>query len=70
MWCGQVLTPAAIEKVRKDDGEIRRAVLKLVRDDPEVIDRLERSERLMDVLASRPELEEEIVAMAEEVGSG
>lgn len=52
MWCGQVLTPASIAKIQKDEGEIRRAVLKLVRDDPEVIDQLERSERLMTVLAN------------------
>ena len=61
---------AAIVKAQKDEGEIRLAVLTLVRDDPEVINQVERSEKLMDVLASRPELEEQIVAMAEEVGSG
>ncbi|MFB6134431.1 MAG: tyrosine-type recombinase/integrase [Halanaeroarchaeum sp.] len=67
MWCGQLLTPEAIEKLQRDEGEVRRAVLDLVRDDPKVIDQIEKSERLMDVLADRPELEEEIVAMAEDL---
>lgn len=67
-WCGQVLTPAAVEKVKKDEGEIRRGVLSLVRADPELVDQIQRSERVMDVLSDRPELEEEIVAMADVLG--
>ena len=67
MWCGQLLDPAAIETVQKDEGDVRRAVLQLVRQDPEVIDEIERSERLMDVLDDRPELEEEVVELAEDL---
>lgn len=50
---------AAIDNSQTDEGDVRRTVVELVwQEDVEVIDPLEWSERLMDVLAARPELEE------------
>lgn len=69
MWCGQLLEPKAVEQVRNDESEIRSKVLKLVRNNPGIIDDIERSERMMDVLEERPELEEEIVELAETLAS-
>lgn len=70
MWCGQLLDPAAIERIKRDESEVRSAVLQLVRDNPQVIDDIERSQRVMDVLKDRPELEEEIIELAEELTAG
>lgn len=65
MWCGQLLDPQAMEQVRQDESDVRKATLKLVQDNPEIIEEIERSERLMDILDDRPELEEEVVELAE-----
>lgn len=69
MWCGQLLEPKAVEQVRSDESDIRSKVLKLVRNNPGIIDDIERSERMMDVLEDRPEFEEEIVELAETIGT-
>jgi hypothetical protein len=65
MWCGQLLDPAAMEEVCRDESDVRSAILQLVREEPGVIEDIERSERLMELLDDRPELEEEIVELAE-----
>ncbi|WP_306058544.1 tyrosine-type recombinase/integrase [Natronococcus wangiae] len=67
MWCGQLLDPAAIDTVRQNETEVRRAALRLVEQDPDVVDRIERSERLMELLESQPELEEDIFELATEL---
>lgn len=70
MWCGQLLEAKAIEQVREDEGEVRRAILQLVHKDPGIIEEIEGTERIMDLLDDRPELEEEIVELAETLASG
>ncbi len=65
MWCGQVLEPNAIEDVKDYESDVRSAILQLVQKDPDIIDDIEKSERVMDILEDRPELEEEIVELAE-----
>jgi hypothetical protein len=67
MWCGQLLDPAAVDTVRENESDVRRAALQLVQEDPEAVDRIERSEQLMDLLEDRPELEEEIFELASEL---
>lgn len=67
MWCGQVLDPAALETVKENESDVQHAALRLVQQDPEVADRIERSERLIDLLEDRPELEEEIFELASEL---
>ncbi|WP_436343973.1 tyrosine-type recombinase/integrase [Natronorubrum sp. FCH18a] len=67
MWCGQLMDPAAQDTIRENESEVRSAALQLVQQDPETVDRIERSERLMDLLEDRPELEEEVFELAEEL---
>lgn len=69
IWCGQPLDPAAVESIRRNESEVRRAALQLVRQDPDVVDQINRSERLMEILADRPDLEEEIFELATELDS-
>lgn len=65
MWCGQLLDVAAIDRVEAHEGEVRTAILKLVRKNPQIIEDIEASEHVMELLEDRPELEAEIVELAE-----
>lgn len=67
IWCGQLLDPAAVETIRESESDVRKAALRLVQQDPEAVDRIERSEQLMDLLEDRPELEEEIFELASDL---
>lgn len=67
MWCGQVTTPGAIERVQESERDVRKAALRLVQQDPEVVDRIERSEQLMDLVKDRPDIEEEVFELAGEL---
>lgn len=67
MWCGQILDPAAVEEVKENESDVRSAALRLVQQDPEAVNRIERSERLIELLEDRPELEEEVFELASEL---
>ncbi|WP_254530438.1 tyrosine-type recombinase/integrase [Natrinema gelatinilyticum] len=67
MWCGQVLDPSAVETIQEHESEVRQAALRLAQQDPEAVDRIELSETLMKLLENRPELQEEVFELAEEL---
>jgi hypothetical protein len=69
MWCGQLLDPAAIQQIKSDEADIRSAILRLVHENPEVIQDIETTQQLMEVLEDRPELQEEVLALAEDIAA-
>jgi len=56
MWCGQPLDVSAIEALHEDEREVRSAILKLVREDPEMIEDIDKARSLMDMFEDDPEL--------------
>ncbi|WP_152040269.1 site-specific integrase [Salinigranum salinum] len=56
VWCGQALEPGAVESVRQTERDVRDAVFRLARSDPELLTERERIEGLMRLVESRPDL--------------
>ena len=56
VWCHQVLDPESIPKLKEQEQQIRRAVLKLAQESPETIDHIEKAETMMQIFDSNPEL--------------
>lgn len=56
VWCGQVLNYDAIEDLRADQRDLRNAILRLAREDPEILDDFERARDMMTVFENDPEL--------------
>lgn len=59
MWCGQVLDYKAAESIRTEQQDVRSAVLRLVRQKPDLIDDIDGARDLMTVFDSNPDLHEE-----------
>ncbi|WP_276260649.1 tyrosine-type recombinase/integrase [Haloglomus litoreum] len=56
VWCGQATDPGAADTMREREEDLRTAVMRLIRDDPAVLDTVENAQDLLTVLDERPEL--------------
>jgi hypothetical protein len=56
VWCHQAIEPGAVESLREQERELRQSVLRLIREDPSLVDDIERYQDLMTVLDERPDL--------------
>lgn len=54
VWCGQAMEHGAIEELEEETRQARAELLSVARDDPEILDDLERLERLMELVDSNP----------------
>ncbi|WP_332898762.1 site-specific integrase [Haladaptatus sp. CMSO5] len=74
VWCGQATEPGAAETMRKREERLRTAVMRLIRDDPGLLDDVERAQDLLTVLEARPDLADDAsrfrAALDEWDGSG
>ncbi len=47
VWCGQAVEAGAIETVREEQEDARRALLRAAQDNPELLDQIERVQDTM-----------------------
>ena len=59
VWCGQAIKPGAMEEIKKEERELRSAVMRLVKEDPELIDDIQASQDLIAVIEENPQLMED-----------
>jgi hypothetical protein len=56
MWCGQALEHGAVERLERDEEEVRRFILRAAREDPSLLEEAETREDMLDKLEQSPEL--------------
>ena len=59
VWCNQPLEYGAVDSIEEDEREVREAVFQFARDNPELLDDLEQSRELSDLVDGNPELIED-----------
>lgn len=59
VWCGQAIEPGAMEKIKEEERELRSAVMRLVKEDPELIDDIQATQDLIAVIEDNPDLMED-----------
>ncbi len=59
VWCGQVLNYDAVESIEEGKREVRSAVLKMAKENPELLDDYEKARQLMDIFEDNPDLHED-----------
>lgn len=60
VWCEQALKPDAVETLKTDERKVQRAVMRLARDNPSLLDDVEDREQVMAVLEDNPDLQAEV----------
>lgn len=65
VWCGQATEHEAVQQLEEEQREVRTELLQIVKDDPELLDDLERFERLMDFVDTNPEVMHEARSFVE-----
>ena len=73
VFCGQAIDPGAVESLQTQQQEVRSAVLRLVRQEPDLIDDIDKARDLMSAFDSNPDLHEEakhFAAALSDSGSG
>ena len=59
VWCKQAVDHGAIEKVKAEEQDLRDAILNLIREDPALLDDIERAQDAMTIFENRPDLFED-----------
>ncbi|OAQ51402.1 hypothetical protein HTG_17065 [Natrinema mahii] len=54
VWCGQAMEHGAVEEIEERQEETRTELLKIARDDPELLDDLERVEKFIELADENP----------------
>lgn len=54
VWCGQAMEHGTVEEIEKQQQETRTELLKIARDDPDLLDDLEQLERFMEFADGNP----------------
>jgi hypothetical protein len=57
VWCGQATSHDAVEEIKAEEQDIRDAILKLIDEDPELLDDFEKA---MTLFENRPDLLEDV----------
>jgi site-specific recombinase XerD/ribosomal protein L37AE/L43A len=70
MWCGQVLDYEAAEDIRAEQQDLRKATLRLAKQNPELLDEIEQARDLQTVFESNPELYDEAREFLEALADG
>lgn len=65
VWCGQALDYDAVGSLQEDQRALRRAVLRLAKENPELLDDVEKARDLMTVFENNPEMFAEAKRFAE-----
>lgn len=67
VWCKQATDYGAIEKVKAEEQDLRNAILRLIREDPALIDDIQSAQDAMTVFEKRPDLFEDAQRFREAV---
>lgn len=65
VWCGQAMEQGAIEDLEAEQREARTELLRIAREDPSLLDDIERLEGLMDFVDTNPNVVQEARAFAD-----
>ena len=65
VWCNQPLEYSGIESIEQGEKEVRNMFFKFARENPEILDDLERSRELAELLEDNPELIEDARELVE-----
>lgn len=68
MWCSQALDHGAVEDLRQDQDEQRRALLRIAKQNPELLDKLEDIEPVIDAFGGDADLIQAAQQFTEAVG--
>jgi hypothetical protein len=68
MWCSQALDHGAVEDLRQDQDEQRRALLRIAKRNPELLDKLEDIEPVIDAFGGDADLIQAAQQFTEAVG--
>ncbi|ADD03645.1 integrase family protein [Natrialba magadii ATCC 43099] len=55
-WCGQILEPGAVERIQREQREISRDTLKILKENPKLLEEVETRQEIIAFLEDRPEL--------------
>ncbi|ELZ92648.1 site-specific integrase [Haloferax sulfurifontis] len=56
VWCHQAVDPGAAQTIRDRELSLRKSVMRLIRDDPGLVDEVQQAQDLLTVLEDRPDL--------------
>ena len=70
VWCNQSLEYDAIEERRKDNREVRSAVLRMAGENPNLLNEIDQAQRFMDMFEDNPELFAEAQEFVEALSDG
>jgi integrase len=56
MWCHQALAPGAVDEIEADQSEVRPTLLRFAKENPQLIDRVEEMEPVIEMFGGDPEL--------------
>lgn len=67
VWCDQAIDRGAVQSLREDTEEVQRRVLQLAREDPDLLDDVEKRQAVISKLEQDPELLDRALDFVEEV---
>ena len=67
VWCEQALEPGAVETLRTDEREAQRALIRLAKDNPGLLDDVEDREQAMAALEDNPDVQQQIRKLLDEI---
>ena len=67
VWCEQALEPGAVETLRTDERKAQRALIRLAKDNPGLLDDVEDREQAMAVLEDNPDVQQQVRKLLDEI---
>jgi integrase len=68
VWCDQATSHDAVQEIKAEEQDLRDSILTLIREDPELLDDIERAQDAMTVFEERPDLFEDAKRFREALG--
>ena len=68
VWCGQATSHDAVEEIKAEEQDLRDSILTLIKEDPELLDDIEKAQEAMTVFENRPDLLEDAERFREAMG--
>ena len=68
VWCCQATSHDAVEEIKAEEQDLRDAILKLIKEDPELLDDIEKAQKAMTVFENRPDLLQDAERFREALG--
>jgi hypothetical protein len=68
VWCDQATSHDAVQEIKAEEQNLRDSILTLIREDPELLDDIERAQDAMTVFEKRPDLFEDAKRFREALG--